>query len=151
MFHITLRSQKKPRFFFTRPPSSIFFDVNFACEGCNTPTPHPPRTPILLLRLYRQAWPAPVYAASRPCLATASVGARPNRERQRRAKCKNRRPCSPFFYSGRTTGAQLPLGSVMSGARQPRVARSVYTVELSSARFRSFGFYLTSSRKTTRC
>ena len=52
-------------------------------------------------------------------LATVSVGARPHRERQRRAKWKNRRSCSLYFYSGRTTGARLPLGSVMTVWARP--------------------------------
>ena len=51
------------------------------------------------LRLYRQS--RPVSAASRPWLASASVGARPHRERLRRAKCNNHRSCSPYFYPER--------------------------------------------------
>ncbi len=51
------------------------------------------------LRLYRQS--RPVCAASRPWLASASVGARPHRERLRRAKCNNHRSCSPYFYPER--------------------------------------------------
>ena len=78
------------------------------------------------LRLYRQVRPVPV---ERPlglgspgnCLC----GARPQRERQRRAKGNNRRSCSPYFYSGRTTGARLPLGSVMSGARARELRKGI--------------------------
>ena len=54
-------------------------------------------------------------------LATASVGARPHRKRQRRAKCKtlNCRSSSLYFYSGRTTGARLPLSTVMTVWARP--------------------------------
>ncbi len=45
----------------------------------------------------------------------------------------------------RTTGARLPLGSVVSGARPLGVARSL---EQSSARFSSCGFYPTSVSET---
>jgi hypothetical protein len=47
---------------------------------------------------------------------TASVGARPHRERQRRAKCKTRCSCSPYFYSGRTTGLGYPWQRHVWGA-----------------------------------
>ena len=79
------------------------------------------------LRLYRQS--RPVCAASRPWLASASVGARPHRERLRRAKCNNHRSCSPYFYPEREKvrvrsnehGRACVRGSALSAIKSVRV------------------------------
>jgi hypothetical protein len=102
------------------------------------------------LLLDRQARPVPVCATSRPRISWQLPlwGQDPTGTGSARAKCKNRRSCSPYFHSGRSTGARLPLGTVMSGARPLGVACSL---EQSRARFKSCGFYPTSVRKPTRC
>jgi hypothetical protein len=79
------------------------------------------------LLLDRQARPVPVCATSRPRISWQLPlwGQDPTGTGSARAKCKNRRSCSPYFHSGRSTGARLPLGTVMSGARPLGVACSL--------------------------
>ena len=83
------------------------------------------------MRPYWQARPGPVCAASRPILATASVGAGPHRERQRCAEWK--KPWHVFSL--------LLFGWGLLRLGGPGAA--------SCARFSSCGWYPTSDRKNT--
>ena len=84
-----------------------------------------------VMRPYWQARPGPVCAASRPLLATASVGAGPHRERQRCAEWK--KPWHVFSL--------LLFGWGLLRLCGPGAA--------SCARFSSCGWYPTSARKNT--